>query len=216
MLTTVSLPTMSISPPYVAVVLIEPTMVTQVCGKPLFKCNTADYAKELFNSTFDERIATMEFTVEATRACSFLFRFFLLTLTFQVRRDTWPSRQTAFQWMRNKFPWRNWDQRVLQLFTDYGLTPINSNRDNGPVKLKTSKDHEALGYSDVDGHFQAPLELGRVCKVLPVHIIWGDMEDLMYEFDTLKSFDKLRASSDPITYASRFLTYLKDDGLLQR
>lgn len=185
MLTTLALPTMSISPPYAAIILIEPMMISQ----------------DLFYSTFDERIAAMEFAVEATR----------------VRRDTWPSRKTAFQWMKNKFPWCNWDPRVLQLFTEYGLTLVNSNSQNEPVKLKTSKEHEALSYPDVDGHFHAPLELARVCKEVPVHIVWGEKEDFVPDYiqELLSdvSQGRLVASVERVKDAGHMVVQEKPDAL---
>lgn len=150
MLTTLDRPLSAISPPYSAMIFIEPMMVTQ----------------ELFFSTFDERITTMEFTVEATMG----------------RRDTWPSREAALKWMRNKFPFGNWDPRILEIYVKYGLTPVNPDSKDGPVKLKTPRQHEALSYPDVDGHFHAPLELARVCRQVPVHVIWGDRGELVPDY----------------------------------
>ncbi|KAJ7600911.1 Alpha/beta hydrolase family-domain-containing protein [Mycena floridula] len=141
MLTTKDIPLSEI--PYIAVILIEPTMVTQ----------------ELFYQTFDERMATMVFTVEAT----------------SMRRDTWPTRDEAFIWMSKRFPWRKWDPRAVRLLVDHGLQDTST----GAVTLKCDRNQESLSYPDVDGHFEAPLELARVCQVLPIHIIWGNEYELV-------------------------------------
>ncbi|THU89064.1 alpha/beta-hydrolase [Dendrothele bispora CBS 962.96] len=145
MLTTKSFALSSL--PYVSLILIEPTMVTQ----------------ELFFKHFDDRMDQMNFTVEATL----------------MRRDTWPSREEAFRYLSKRFPWSMWEPRVVKLLVTYGLQDIpGSDR----VTLKCDKKQEAVSYPDVDGHFEAPLELGRVSRVLPVHIVWGTNNDLVPEF----------------------------------
>lgn len=45
--------------------------------------------------------------------------------------------------------------------------------------LKCDKKQEAISYPDVDGHFDATAELGRVCHALPIHIIWGAKNDFV-------------------------------------
>ncbi|KAF5337656.1 hypothetical protein D9758_012998 [Tetrapyrgos nigripes] len=126
--------------PYVSLVLIEATMVT----------------RDLFFKHFDDRMATMEFTVEATA----------------IRRDTWPGREEAFKWLSKRFPWNGWDERVVRILADYGLqeAPSSSSSDSGQnqvVTLKCDKKQEAISYPDVDPHFEAVAELERVCRVLP-------------------------------------------------
>ncbi|EEB92180.1 hypothetical protein MPER_09348 [Moniliophthora perniciosa FA553] len=130
--------------PYVALVLIEATMIT----------------REHFYESFDARIETMEFTVDATLK----------------RRDTWPSKEFAFEWMSKRFPWQFWDQRIVRIMADYGLKDTST----GEVQLKCTKEQEATLYPDVDPHFEAMDELTRVCQVLPVHAIWGETEDIVY------------------------------------
>jgi hypothetical protein len=55
--------------------------------------------RELFFKHFDERMATMEFTVDAT----------------SIRRDTWPGREEAFKWLSKRFPWSEWDERAVRI-----------------------------------------------------------------------------------------------------
>jgi hypothetical protein len=52
--------------------------------------------------------------------------------------------------------------------------------DTGEVTLKCSREQEATLYPDVDPHFEAMDELARVCTALPVHAVWGEIEDIVY------------------------------------
>lgn len=49
----------------------------------------------------------------------------------------------------------------------------------GGVTLKCDKKQEAITYPDVEPHFEAPIQLGRICHALPIHIIWGAPSELM-------------------------------------
>ncbi|KAK7448810.1 hypothetical protein VKT23_013540 [Stygiomarasmius scandens] len=183
MLTTKTFPVSKL--PYVALILIEPTMVT----------------RELFFEHFDDRMITMEFTVGAT----------------SIRRDTWPGREEAFQWLSRKFPWRMWDPRVVRLLVDYGL----QNTPNGSqVTLKCDKKQEAISYPDVDGHFEATIELGRICHALPVHLIWGTSNDLVPDYiqDSLNDATqgRIAASVSTVHGAGHMVVQEKPDHLAMK
>jgi len=131
--------------PYVAMILIEPTMVT----------------REIFTAQLDERMAYMDFVVAATSA----------------RRDTWRSKEQAFKYFKTRIPWKFWVPRVVRLLTEHGLEDLPS----GGATLKCDKKQEAISYPDVEPHFEGSLQLGRICHLLPIHIIWGAPGDLMPE-----------------------------------
>lgn len=54
----------------------------------------------LFYEHIEERLATMEFVCGAV----------------SIRRDSWPGREEAFQWLSKRFPWKMWDSRTVGLF----------------------------------------------------------------------------------------------------
>ncbi|KAF9465455.1 Alpha/Beta hydrolase protein [Collybia nuda] len=143
MLTTRVFPVSQI--PYAAVLLIEPTIVT----------------RELFNTHKDDRMAAMNFAVNAT----------------SVRRDKWVSRDAAFEWFGSRYPWNTWDPRVVRSLTEYGLQDTPSG-----VTLKCDRKQEAASYPDTEGYFESAILIRRVCHALPIHIIWGDGNDLVPEF----------------------------------
>ncbi|KAJ7257738.1 Alpha/Beta hydrolase protein [Mycena rebaudengoi] len=94
-----------------------------------------------------------------------------------MRREAWPSRDNAFEWLRRRSPWKAWDERVLRMLTEHGLTDTP----DGKVTLKCDRRQEAISYPDVHPHFAALDEIGRVCAAVPVHVIWGDRAELVPE-----------------------------------
>jgi hypothetical protein len=57
--------------------------------------------RELFGATIDDRVAGIKVSVSAT----------------SVRRDTWDSREAAFNWFKKRLPWKVWDPRVVHLLS---------------------------------------------------------------------------------------------------
>ena len=57
--------------------------------------------RELFNAKLDDRMAFMDSVVAMTSA----------------RRDTWPSKEQAFEYFKTRFPWKFWHPHVLRLLT---------------------------------------------------------------------------------------------------
>ncbi|KAJ7631863.1 hypothetical protein DFH06DRAFT_1055948 [Mycena polygramma] len=100
-----------------------------------------------------------------------------LTAAIRVRRDVWASREAAHEWMQKRFPWNVWDPRVLRVHIDHGFkdTP------DGNVTLKCDKLHEANAFMDKVAHFDSVDQVGRVCRTLPFHIVWGDRDDIVPE-----------------------------------
>ncbi|KAG6919894.1 hypothetical protein DXG01_015602 [Tephrocybe rancida] len=128
--------------PFAALVLVEPAMVS----------------RELFYAHYEDRMATMDFTVRVTSA----------------RRDKWESHDAAFEYFKKRFPWSSWDTRVVRLLADYGL------QGSSPcVSLKCDRLQEAVSYTEKESHFDATTLLGHICHAVPVHVVWGTENDLM-------------------------------------
>ncbi len=56
--------------------------------------------EDVFRAHFDDRMATMEGAVCAT----------------SIRRDRWAGRDDARSWLSGRFPWRVWDNKVLDIY----------------------------------------------------------------------------------------------------
>lgn len=118
--------------------------------------------EDVFRAHFADRMAMMEGAVCAT----------------SIRRDRWASRNDARCWLSGRFPWRVWDNKVLDIYVKQGLR----DHPGGGVALKCDRKQEAMSYPDVDGHFEATTELAKVCHAVPVHVIWGTHNDLVPDY----------------------------------
>ncbi|KAJ6506825.1 Alpha/beta hydrolase fold-1 [Mycena sanguinolenta] len=100
-----------------------------------------------------------------------------------LRRDRWPSRRDAADWMKRKLPSRKWDKGVLDLFIEHGLTDTP----DGSVKLKCDRRQEALAFPDVHPHFDAAAALARMMSTnakrggrgVQVHLVWARGSELI-------------------------------------
>ncbi|KAJ6576021.1 Alpha/Beta hydrolase protein [Mycena vulgaris] len=118
--------------------------------------------RDLFYLRLDDRVVTMEFVVSATVS----------------RRKRWRSRAEAHAWLARRVPWDSWDPRALRMLSTYGL----ADAPDGGVVIKCDRRQEALSYPDVEPHFAAAQELGRISCTVPVHFIWGAESPLVPEF----------------------------------
>ncbi|KAJ7245652.1 Alpha/beta hydrolase family-domain-containing protein [Mycena haematopus] len=116
--------------------------------------------RELFYRHVDDRVSTMEFVVAATAA----------------RRERWRSREDAQLWLSKRVPWESWNPRVLRKLSEHGLMDTQ----DGGVMIKGDRHQEAISYADVEPHFAAAQELGRISRTVPVHFIWGSTSLLVY------------------------------------
>ncbi|KAJ7853346.1 Alpha/beta hydrolase fold-1 [Mycena olivaceomarginata] len=92
-----------------------------------------------------------------------------------MRRDRWRSRAEAAAWLQRRGPHKRWDARVLELFIDHGLASTPS----GDVSLKCDRRQEARAFPDVHPHFDAVVELGRISRAVPVHLVWASRSELI-------------------------------------
>ncbi|KAG9222282.1 hypothetical protein CCMSSC00406_0006579 [Pleurotus cornucopiae] len=103
-----------------------------------------------------------------------LFDYGALATGSARRRDTWSSKEEAFSWFSNRFPWKTWDTRAMRSFVDHAL----EQRDED-VGLKCNKLHESEYYSPSENIFDPPHIISKLCHAVPIHIIWGEIPDIM-------------------------------------
>ncbi|KAF9489040.1 hypothetical protein BDN71DRAFT_1402269 [Pleurotus eryngii] len=103
-----------------------------------------------------------------------LFDYGALAAGSARRRDRWSSKDEAFSWFSNRFPWKTWDIRAVRSFVDHALE-----QKGAYVGLKCNKLHESEYYSPSENVFDPPNIISRLCHAVPVHIIWGEIPDIM-------------------------------------
>ncbi|KAF8056928.1 Alpha/beta hydrolase fold-1 [Lyophyllum atratum] len=96
------------------------------------------------------------------------------------RRDIWPSREEAYKALKSRPAWKVWDDRVLRIFVNDGMRPLPTadypDKTEG-VTLKCSRKQESACYRDPQGMERAYRLLGPVAKRVPVHMIFGAIND---------------------------------------
>ncbi|KAI0352116.1 hypothetical protein OH77DRAFT_1460879 [Trametes cingulata] len=97
------------------------------------------------------------------------------------RKDIWPSRAAAKDWLSKRLPWRRWDPRVLDLYIEHALCdlPTRAYPDKEGVTLALTRTQEVGGYSHHEDGFEALAILQKVCPVMPVHTIFGEIVDMV-------------------------------------
>ncbi|KAI0353720.1 alpha/beta-hydrolase [Trametes cingulata] len=105
----------------------------------------------------------------------------------RVRKDVWPGpggREAARAWFAKRLPWSRWDGRVLGLFIEHGLrdlpTALYPDKREG-VTLAAARAQEAGGYSHHEDAFAAMERLREVCPAIPVHCVFGEVNDFASE-----------------------------------
>ncbi|KAG7096188.1 hypothetical protein E1B28_003638 [Marasmius oreades] len=116
------------------------------------------FTRQIFQETYDARIAGIRMSQK-------------LTLR---GRDVWASREDAYADLKNRNPWSAWDDRVLRLYTQYGMRSAGS---KGEVALKCSRLVESAIYADIEGLQESAEIFGKLCKEIPIHVVWGGMQD---------------------------------------
>ncbi|KAF5322966.1 hypothetical protein D9611_009328 [Ephemerocybe angulata] len=94
----------------------------------------------------------------------------------EKRRDTWSSREEAYSVMKTRGTWRQWDDRVLRNYIEYGLKPTG---DGSTVTLKCARTQEAACYRDPIGPRRAYHLLPSFVKSTRTHLIYGAIDDYL-------------------------------------
>ncbi|GLB40016.1 putative alpha/beta hydrolase family protein [Lyophyllum shimeji] len=100
------------------------------------------------------------------------------------RRDTWASHEEAYTLLKSRPAWKAWDDRVLRIFVNNGMRPLPTaeypDKAEG-VTLKCTRKQETACYRDLQGAERAYHLLGPTAKRVPVHMIYGAINDYVPE-----------------------------------
>lgn len=134
--------------PFIAVFLLEPSMLS----------------RELWMSHLLEGETLMRRSTRATLR----------------RRNMFNTREEAANYFRERKPWTGYDSDVFDVFTQHSFHSVviqNGSEEETKVTFKCDMHHEALAYQDIESHFEATDQYTRVCRVVPVHIVFGTIHD---------------------------------------
>lgn len=109
----------------------------------------------------------------------------------KTRRDKWPSREAAYQYLKGRTPWKVWDPKMLQTLVVLKLSSLElrpsdhplrqdhglSETPRGEITPKCNKHQESTCYPDTFAHFDSMKQVTRVWRTVPMHIVWGTRGD---------------------------------------
>ncbi|KAG0703778.1 alpha/beta-hydrolase [Suillus ampliporus] len=96
------------------------------------------------------------------------------------RRRVFDTREEAASYLRERMPWKGYHPDVFDVFTQHGLHSVavhNGSEEETKVTLKCDMHHEALAYQDTESHVEAIDQYTRLCRAVPVHIVFGSIHD---------------------------------------
>lgn len=115
------------------------------------------------------------------------------------RHDIWASREAAKVWLGKRFPWKDWDPEVLDIYVvsislsislssftvvqNQGLRPLPTafypDKTDGVTLNATWADENSAYTKDGATQITSLWHLNILCGALPVHLIYGAKNDLM-------------------------------------
>ncbi|KDR77355.1 hypothetical protein GALMADRAFT_246742 [Galerina marginata CBS 339.88] len=99
----------------------------------------------------------------------------------EKRRDIWPSKEEAYKLLKSRGTWKSWDDRILKIYVESGMRslPTAAYPDKEGVTLKCTRDQEAACYRDAIGSRRLYHNFGNIVKIVPTHLIYGEIEDYL-------------------------------------
>ncbi|ESK91024.1 alpha/beta-hydrolase [Moniliophthora roreri MCA 2997] len=111
----------------------------------------------------------------------------------KLRKDIWPSRESARAWLASRSPWKHWDPKVLDLHIEYGLrnlpTRTYPEKTEG-VTLTLTREQESAGFLYPDEAIESMHWLARLGSKVPIHCIFAGKEINRTKFPVRKPTDK--------------------------
>nr|GAT52515.1 predicted protein [Mycena chlorophos] len=98
--------------------------------------------------------------------------FELSTKGTTFRKNVWKNRQEAYAYIKQRPPWKGFDDAVLRLYVEHGMhrSPID-----GTVTRSCPTAHEARGFQVNSPYVvEGAIRLAEVSQRLPVHAIFGE------------------------------------------
>ncbi|KAF8154566.1 alpha/beta-hydrolase [Crassisporium funariophilum] len=101
-----------------------------------------------------------------------------------LRRDVWADKKAAFDDLSRNPVFSGWDQSVLFLYIEHALSDHPASKYPQPYTFKgvvvsTTKEQEAATYRS-DELIGQPLDACNIAaREVPVHLIWGDVSDVL-------------------------------------
>ncbi|EPQ55586.1 hypothetical protein GLOTRDRAFT_105619 [Gloeophyllum trabeum ATCC 11539] len=105
----------------------------------------------------------------------------LLTKAISAQKSKWESRSEAYEYFSKRPPWKLWDERARTILVNHGLRVVgDGSTSTGSVATKCEKRFEATNYDDLESTIQAATQIEKICAETPIHVIFGEISDLVH------------------------------------
>ncbi|EIM81900.1 uncharacterized protein STEHIDRAFT_66011 [Stereum hirsutum FP-91666 SS1] len=94
------------------------------------------------------------------------------------RKNRWDDMNDLEKWLGNRYPWKIWDRRVLEIYLKHGFKLINDEDGSQYVTSRITKKNEAKFYEHEE-HFIAGAEVHKTCALVPVHCVFGERPEMV-------------------------------------
>ncbi|EIN09722.1 alpha/beta-hydrolase [Punctularia strigosozonata HHB-11173 SS5] len=100
----------------------------------------------------------------------------LATKFASKRKDVWPSRTAAREWLAKRMPWNRWEPEALDLYVEYALRDLPTAKYpdiTEGVTLSCTREQEYAGYIYHQDGLDSLEKLGPLSQMIPVHCIFS-------------------------------------------
>ncbi|THU85548.1 hypothetical protein K435DRAFT_783264 [Dendrothele bispora CBS 962.96] len=95
-----------------------------------------------------------------------------------ARRNKWDDTESVTVWLKKRYPWQAWDSRVLEMHVKYGFYSKRDPDTPFCIIPRCSSEHE-LSLYEYEPHSSAGEELPRLCKRVPVHVVFAERPEII-------------------------------------
>jgi len=101
----------------------------------------------------------------------------MIGMAVKKRRETWPSRQAALEFLSKRKPWRSWTPKAIELFVQHALRPQPTAEEPEAVTLCVPNDVEIDIHKGIGAMYAALDRMAEIAGDIPIHVIFGGKPD---------------------------------------
>jgi len=101
----------------------------------------------------------------------------MIGMAVKKRRETWPDRKSALEFLSKRKPWRLWTPKAIELFVEHALRPQPTAEEPDAVTLCVSNEVEIDIHKGIWAMYAALDRMSEIASHVPIHVIFGGKPD---------------------------------------
>ncbi|KAJ7220246.1 Alpha/beta hydrolase fold-1 [Mycena pura] len=121
-----------------------------------------------------------------------------VTNSVKHRRNSWESKEAAYQLISGRPPWTSYDPRVAKLFVEYAMTTSKDKDGKACVIRSCPSMHEAMAFQfSLQQSFDGAEQMSKLSGIVPIHAILAETHGFMPQaiFDCSLDMNKGRKAA---------------------